>query len=224
MMRNQPDKYRRLLSALEDTGYSKVVQILEGVLTPVGSCHRNSIRTCAKDMFQQLNTTEVLPHLYAKGVISNDDRQQIQRTERTESNGAAALELLNLLPNRNEQWFKHFIDSLAESGHRDLADSLTTKTMQKITKQQNENKSLCQSTNGRETPCILREHRPSCVFTREEPEKTENRNFENVNASIHTKTTMEQSTCIMAGSQNKNLLAPWISALFDMTFHAILYL
>ena len=69
----------------------------------------------------------MLPYLYSKGVISEDDKQQIQRTERSESTGRAALELLDLLPNRNEQWFRHFIASLIESGQDDLA----TLTMQK---------------------------------------------------------------------------------------------
>ena len=32
LMHDQPDKYRRLLSALKDAGYPKVVQILEGIL------------------------------------------------------------------------------------------------------------------------------------------------------------------------------------------------
>ena len=114
---------------MKDTGYPKIVQILVGELIPVGSCHRDMIRTCAKYIFQQLNTTEILPHLYSKGVISGDDRQQIQRTEMTESTGIAALELLDLLPNRSEQWFRHFVDSLSESGHDDLAKLLVTKTM-----------------------------------------------------------------------------------------------
>ena len=132
MIKNQPDKYMRLLSALKDTGYPKVVQILEGVLIPVGSCHRETIRTCEKHIFQQLNTTEVLRYLFSKGVISDDDKQQIQRTERTESTGIAALELLDLLPNRSEQWLRHFIDSLTESGHDDLAKLLAIKTMHKM--------------------------------------------------------------------------------------------
>ena len=129
-MQNQPDKYRRLLSALKDTGYSKVVQILQGVLKPVGSCHKTLIRSCAKDMFQQLNTRDVLPHLYEKEVISLDDMQQIIQTERTESNGSAALHLLSLLPNRNEQWFKHFVESLNESSQTHLAEALTSNDMQ----------------------------------------------------------------------------------------------
>ena len=125
------NKYRRLLLALDEAGYPKVVRMLEGGLVPVpgGSRYRDTIRICAKHMFQQLNTTDVLPYLLSKGVINENDREEIQRTEWTESTGIAALELLALLPNRSKQWIKHFVDSLTESGHEDLAKL----TMQHVT-------------------------------------------------------------------------------------------
>lgn len=124
LMHNQPDKYRRLLSALKDTGYSKVVQILKGTLSPVGRRHRLTIRNCTKDIFRRLNTLEVLPYLYSKGIISDEDYQQIQKTEKTETTGQAALELLDLLPNRSKRWYKYFVESLIQSGHEDLANIL----------------------------------------------------------------------------------------------------
>ena len=128
LMRHQPDKYRRLLSALNDTGYPKVVQILEGTLFPVGRRHRRTIGNCTKDIFQRLNTAEVLPYLYSKGIISHDDYQQIQKTERTETTGQAALELLDLLPNRNVRWYDGFVKSLIDSGHEDLANIVEAKS------------------------------------------------------------------------------------------------
>ena len=98
-----------------------MVQILNGTLIPVGSCHRNIIRQCAKHMFNQLHTSEILPYLHCKGVINNHDRQEILQTERTESTSIAALELLVMLPNRNKKWFKYFVEALVKSRHEDLA-------------------------------------------------------------------------------------------------------
>ena len=120
-MTNQPEKYNCLLIALQNARYPKVVQILEGTLIPVGSRHRDIIRHCAKHIFQRLNTTEILPYLYSKEIISHDDMQQIQRTEKTESTGIAALELLDILPSRDTRWYRYFIESLVKSGHEDLA-------------------------------------------------------------------------------------------------------
>ena len=109
IMEKQPKKYTLLLEALKDAGYPKVVQILNGTLIPVGSCHRNIIRQCAKHMFNQLHTSEILPYLDLKGVINNHDKQEILQTERTESTSIAALELLDMLPNRHKKWFKYFV-------------------------------------------------------------------------------------------------------------------
>ena len=122
LIQNQPDKYRRLVSALNDTGYTKVVQILKGTLVPIGSRHKEAIRHSAKHIFQRLNVTEILPYLYSKGVISDKDRQQIQRTEKNESVGAAAMELLDILPNRHVQWYRLFLDSLIESGLGEIVE------------------------------------------------------------------------------------------------------
>ena len=146
LMQDQPDKYRRLSSALKDAGYPKVVQILEGSLIPVGTRHRQTIRNCAKHIFQRLNTAEVLPYLYSKGIINEDDYQQIQITERMESTGIAALELLDLLPNRNERWYRYFVDSLVQSGHEDLAKIIEENTKQVIP--------------GMKTPCLPKKRIP----------------------------------------------------------------
>ena len=128
-MQNQPDKYKCLLSALKDAGYSKVVQILQGVLKPVGSIHKKLLRSCSKDLFHQLSIKDVLPHLYKKEIISLDDMQQIIQTERTEGNGSAVLHLLCLLPNKHEHWFKHFVESLNESSQTHLVEALTSNDM-----------------------------------------------------------------------------------------------
>ena len=128
MMTNKPNKYRLLLEALTDAGYPKVVQILDGTLIPVGSCHRDIIRQCAKHIFQRLNTSEILPYLYSKGVISTDDKQQVLQTEKTVSTGIAALELLDILPNRHIRWIEYFVESLVESGHEDIAKVIEDNT------------------------------------------------------------------------------------------------
>ena len=128
LMNSEPNRYKLLLEALTDAGYPKIVQILDGTLIPIGNCHRNIIRQCANHIFQRLNTSDILPYLYSKNVISSDDKQQILQTERAESTGIAALELLDMLPNRNTRWFKYFIESLIESGHEDLAKIIKDNT------------------------------------------------------------------------------------------------
>ena len=135
-MKRQPNKFRLLLKALSDAGYEKVVQILDGTLIPIGSCHRDIIRKCASHIFQRLNTSDILPYLYSKRVISSDDKEQVLKTERTESTGIAALELLDMLPSRNKRWFKYFNESLIESGHKELSQIVKDNTNTTIEKSQ----------------------------------------------------------------------------------------
>ena len=62
--------------------------------------------------------------MLSRDVISIDEWEEISAIERNSSTGAAALELLHLLPNRTRDWYKHFIASLIESHHEDLAESI----------------------------------------------------------------------------------------------------
>ena len=167
MMTNKPNKYRLLLEALTDAGYPKVVQILDGTLIPVGSCHRDIIRQCAKHIFQRLNTSEILPYFYSKGVISTDDKQQVLQTEKTVSTGIAVLELLDILPNRHIRWFKYFVESLVESGHEDIAniieDNTNNDTFEKSGNNLERNSTEHTETHKEETlpPMIPKQREPS---------------------------------------------------------------
>ena len=105
-------------------GYPKVVRILKGMLLPVGCDHRQTIKRAAKDIFQSLVTKEVLPHLMARDVISQNDYEEISATERYYSTGSAALELLHILPNRRPDWYRQFMESLVDSSHGDLANTI----------------------------------------------------------------------------------------------------
>ena len=121
LIQNQPDKYRKLVSALDDTGYTKIAQLLDGTVVHKGSRHRDRLRHNEKHICQRLNVPDILPYLYSKGVISDEDKQQIKRKERNESVIESARELLEILPNRHKQWYKLFIEALIESGQQDIA-------------------------------------------------------------------------------------------------------
>ena len=122
LIQNQPDKYRQLVSALDDTGNTKIAKLLDGTIVHKGGRHRDRIRRNEKNICQRLNVTDILPHLYSKCVISEDEKQQIQRKERNESVIESARELLEILPNRQKQWYRLFIEALIESGQKDIAD------------------------------------------------------------------------------------------------------
>ena len=102
--------------------YSKLVSVLKGYFVPVDSYHREHIRLSTRHIFTLLKPTNILPHLQAKKVVTENDAETIRKTEMNESRGVAALDLMFILPNRQKDWYRLFLESLIEGNHEDLAD------------------------------------------------------------------------------------------------------
>ena len=108
-MKNTLYKFHHLLSALEEAEYPKIVRLLTGELIRVHDNHRQKLKTFAVDIFQRLCISELLPYLLTKQVLTNNDLDEILSIEKSESRGSAVMLLLSLLPNRNRDWYKHFL-------------------------------------------------------------------------------------------------------------------
>ena len=93
---------------------------------PVGSdhCGRQNIHRAFKDIYQNLIPKEVMPHLLSRGVISEDDYEEVMATQKNSSTGSAAIDLLMILPNRNRHWYFYFIEALVSSSHEHLAKTI----------------------------------------------------------------------------------------------------
>ena len=91
---------------------------------PVGSDHRQAIHRALKDIYQNLIPKEVLSHLLSTGVISWDDYEEVMATQKNSSTGAAAIDLLMILPNRHRDWYKLFIEALVSCSHEHLAKTI----------------------------------------------------------------------------------------------------
>ena len=78
-------------------------------------------------MYKLLKPTNILPHLLARKVISQDDAEKITNTERNQSNGDAAMQLMFILPNKIKDWYRLFLESLVEGDHKDLAELIDPK-------------------------------------------------------------------------------------------------
>ena len=121
-MKNTLYKFHHLLSALEEAEYPKIVRLLTGELIRVHDNHRQKLKTFAVDIFQRLCISELLPYLLTKQVLNNNDVDEIASIEKSESRGSAVMLLLSLLPNRNRDWYKHFLWGLFKSKQKDLAE------------------------------------------------------------------------------------------------------
>ena len=106
------------------SGYPKLALVLKGQLVPFNDVHRRQINSCASEIFQRLQPTSILPNLLQRGVLSDNDVQQISATERNDSTGAAAMDLIHILPSRSKHWFGAFIEALVECNNTVLAESI----------------------------------------------------------------------------------------------------
>ena len=141
-MKNTSYKFHHLLSALEEAEYPKIVYLLTGLLIRVHDNHRKKLQTFAKDIYQRLCVGEVLPYLLTKQVLNNHDVEEVTSTEKNESRGSAVILLLSILPNRNRDWYKHFLWGLLQSKQSELAmliDQDMTENLEKAEEMGTEN-------------------------------------------------------------------------------------
>ena len=89
-------KFHHLLSALEEAEYPKIVHLLQGVLIRVHNDHRKKLQTFAKDIYQRLCLSELLPYLLTKQVLNNNDVDAVRSTEKTDCRGSAVIPLRKL--------------------------------------------------------------------------------------------------------------------------------
>lgn len=124
------DKFQQLLQALEDAGYPKVVGLLKGLLIPIHEANREKVKTHAKDIYERLSVSDILPYLLTYRVLNHHDVDEIKSAEKNESRGSAVIQLLSTLPNRSKEWFENFISALVGSQQRDLAMIIDTELTQ----------------------------------------------------------------------------------------------
>ena len=104
------------------TGYPKVVNILRGHIIPVNDCNRKKIESSVSQIYERLQSKEVLPYLYSWKVISLAEVEKIKSVANTESTQNAALELILALPNRSREWYRYFIRALIQTRQTELAE------------------------------------------------------------------------------------------------------
>ena len=82
------------------------------------------------NIFQRLSSSEILPYLLTKKVLNQHDIDEIKSAERNESRGSAVIMLLSMLPNRDMDWYEHFLWALLESKQKEMAVIIDKETTQ----------------------------------------------------------------------------------------------
>ena len=109
-------------------GYSYVANILEGKSTEGMEQDRYDQEKLLQ-IFTPIIVGNLCPHmlvddLYAKEVISQTDKEEIECEEKTKGPTAASQMLVDRIPRKIDNWYPEFVAALRENGYGFLADEI----------------------------------------------------------------------------------------------------
>ncbi|XP_053391260.1 interferon-induced helicase C domain-containing protein 1-like [Mercenaria mercenaria] len=95
---------------------------------------KKKIQRVMKAICDNLEVGEIIPSLFQHKLIVSREKESLLKMERNCSNFDAVMDLMLILPNRQESWYSKFILCLIESGHEFLAKKVDSDVCQKILK------------------------------------------------------------------------------------------
>lgn len=117
-------KWTTFLNALRTVGYRYVANILLGETELDLSVHRRLLQIFTPEIINNLEPSELIDHLYAKEVISQTDKEEIECEKRNRGSCAASLMLLDRIPRRIQNWYNEFVSALRACGFDFVADNI----------------------------------------------------------------------------------------------------
>ena len=105
-------------------GYRYVANILLGETELDLSVHRRLLQIFTPEIINNLEPSELIDHLYAKEVISQTDKEEIECEKRNRGSCAASLMLLDRIPRRIQNWYNEFVSALRACGFDFVADNI----------------------------------------------------------------------------------------------------
>ena len=101
-----------------------LVNMLLGDSTHDTSDHKKILKIFTPEIISNLLPSHLIQHLFAKDVLSQTDKEEIECTLRYRGTTAASLMLLDRIPRRHSNWYHEFILALKECDFRFLAEKL----------------------------------------------------------------------------------------------------
>ncbi|XP_053391256.1 uncharacterized protein LOC128554064 [Mercenaria mercenaria] len=135
-MKDKPDRYSSLVRLFEtEVENEKVVRLLKGEMMPSNSDYQTKkIQKVMKTICDTLVVSDIIQSLEHHKLIVHREKESLLNIERNCSKIDAALDLLLILPNRQECWYSKFIFCLIESGFEYLAEKIDSDLYQKSLK------------------------------------------------------------------------------------------
>lgn len=117
-------KWTTFLNALRFAGYEYLENALLGDSTRDTTDQKNILKVFTPTIINNLLPNHLIHNLFAKDVISQTDREEIESTLKNRGTTAACQLLLDRVPRRLSNWYQEFITALKECDFKFLADKL----------------------------------------------------------------------------------------------------
>ena len=105
-------------------GYEYLVNTLLGDSTCDTTDQKKILKIFTPAIINDLLPSHLIHHLFARNVISQTDREEIECVLRHRGTTTACLVLLDRIPRRHSNWYQEFLNALKECGFTFLADKL----------------------------------------------------------------------------------------------------
>ncbi|XP_060551340.1 uncharacterized protein LOC132712918, partial [Ruditapes philippinarum] len=117
-------KWEKFISALSDNGYSYIVDNIRGYKFINHFYQREYIKSITPKIGYMIKVCEIIFFVYAKNLISESDKENIQREDANRGNFAAAVLLLDRIHRKHRNWYLLFIEALNEAGMDEVVKCL----------------------------------------------------------------------------------------------------
>ncbi|XP_060595646.1 uncharacterized protein LOC132749769 [Ruditapes philippinarum] len=117
-------KWDKFINALSDNGYSYIVDNIRGYKFINHFYQREYIKNITPKIGSMITVCEIISFVYAKKLISESDKEHIQKEDANRGNFAAAVLLLDRIHRKHRNWYLLFIEALNEAGMDEVAKCL----------------------------------------------------------------------------------------------------
>ncbi|XP_046361494.2 antiviral innate immune response receptor RIG-I-like [Haliotis rufescens] len=122
----EPKDYLLFVQLLEENEYDSIAKVLRGESTLDGETHKEQLRLIkffSEDISKEIDFNVMFPKLLEDDWLDDEDSQLLQSLAKNTGRIPAARWLvLVVLPRRKENWFKLFLQLLADHGYQELVD------------------------------------------------------------------------------------------------------
>ncbi|XP_053389840.1 uncharacterized protein LOC128552798 [Mercenaria mercenaria] len=117
-------KWEKFIDALIANGYTYIVDNIRGYNFISHRYQKEYIKSLTEKLGKMIKICELLPHLFAKDLISDTDKENIQQEDKNNGNIVAVYLLLDRIHRKHRNWYILFIEALKDAHMDDAAADL----------------------------------------------------------------------------------------------------